>query len=56
MQGLRKKFLTVWYWLIPILNFFDIILMRIPYVIYISWFFYSTVIFILSGTQIIELL
>ena len=45
MQGLRKKSLKVWYWLIPILNFFDIILMRIPYVIYVSWFFYSTVIF-----------
>jgi len=40
-----KKMKLVWYWFIPILNFFDLILMRIPYFIYVSWFFYSCVIY-----------
>ena len=42
---LNSTLKLVWYWLIPILNFFDLILMRIPYFIYISWFFYSYVIY-----------
>ena len=40
-----KKLKLVWYWLIPILNFFDFMLMRVPYFIYISWFFYTFVIY-----------
>lgn len=41
----RKRLLKVWYWLVPILNFFDYILTPLPYVIYISWFFYTFVIY-----------